>query len=80
MQGLCNVLFDNGIGRELSKQYKNQHESYHQSKGIAMTQSRLELDKLLNEREDYIQIIDKTNEAGIAEGTTIIITFKECKN
>jgi signal transduction histidine kinase len=74
------IIDDDGIGRELSKQYKTSYEASHQSKGIAMTHSRLELDKLLNEREDSIQIIDKKNEVGTAEGTTIIITFKEIKN
>jgi sensor histidine kinase YesM len=48
------IIDDNGIGRELSNQYKAQYEATHQSKGIGLTQSRLELDKLLNEREDSI--------------------------
>ena len=54
-------------------------KSTHQSKGIGLTQSRLELDKLLNDREDTIQIIDKKNKDGNPEGTTVIITFKENK-
>ncbi len=71
------MIDDDGIGRELSKQYKAQYEATHQSKGIGLTQSRLELDKLLNDREDTIEIIDKQNEDGTPGGTTIIITFKE---
>ncbi|MGZ5220571.1 MAG: sensor histidine kinase, partial [Chitinophagaceae bacterium] len=71
------TIDDDGIGRELSKQYKAQYEATHQSKGIGLTQSRLELDKLLNDREDTIEIIDKQNEDGTPGGTTIIITFKE---
>ena len=71
------IIDDNGIGRELSKQYKAQYEATHESKGIGLTQSRLEMDKLLNEREDSIQIIDKKNENGVVAGTTIILTFKE---
>ena len=70
------IIDDDGIGRELSKQYKVQYEATHQSKGIGLTQSRLELDKILNEREDSILIIDKKNE-DIAEGTKVIITFGE---
>jgi len=70
------IVDDNGIGRELSKQYKKQYESTHESKGIGLTQSRLELDKLLNEREDSIHIIDKMDEAGKAAGTKVIMTFK----
>jgi hypothetical protein len=42
-----------------------------------MTQSRLELDKLLNEREDTIEIIDKAHPNGNSSGTTVIIIFKE---
>jgi len=71
------VIDDDGLGRELSKQYKAQHESIHQSKGISLTQSRLELDKLLNDREDTIHILDKKDKNGKPEGTTVIITFKE---
>ena len=71
------IIDDDGIGRELSKQYKTQYESTHESKGIGLTQSRLELDKLLNEREDTINITDKKDEHGNAEGTKVVITFKE---
>ena len=71
------VIDDNGIGRELSMKNKPQYETTHQSKGIGLTKSRLELDKLLNEREDKIFIIDKEDEKGIPEGTKVIISFKE---
>ena len=68
---------DNGIGRELSKQYKSSYESTHESKGIGLIKSRLELDKKLNDREDIIEIIDKVKEDGTPAGTRVIITFKE---
>lgn len=74
------VIDDDGIGREQSKKSKPQYEATHQSKGIGITQSRLELDKLLNEREDAIYIIDKEGLDGKSEGTTVIITFKESRN
>ena len=74
------VIDDNGIGRELSKQYKTRYEITHQSKGIGLTQTRLDLDKLLNEREDSITIIDKKNESGEPGGTKVIILFKENRN
>jgi len=74
------MIDDDGIGRELSNQYKAQYRATHESKGIGMTQSRLELDKLLNEREETIRIIDKISESGKAEGTSVIITFKEIEN
>src|SRR5690606_12732062 len=68
---------DNGIGRELSKQYKSLYESTHESKGIGLIKSRLELDKILNDREDNIEIIDKMNADGTLAGTRVIIIFKE---
>jgi sensor histidine kinase YesM len=74
------TIDDDGIGRELSNQYKAEYRATHQSKGIGMTQSRLELDKLLNDREDTIRIIDKINKAGKPDGTKVIITFKETGN
>ena len=69
------VVDDDGIGRGLSENYKAQFESTHQSKGIGLTQSRLELDKILNDREDAIEIIDKTGPDGRPAGTTVILTF-----
>jgi len=74
------IIEDNGIGREQSKQFKPQYEATYQSKGIGLTQSRLELDKLLNEREDAIFITDKVDKNGQSEGTKVIISFKENGN
>ena len=74
------VIDDNGIGRALSKQYKAQYEATHQSRRRGLTQTRLDLDKLLNEREDSITIIDKKNESGESGGTKVIISFKENRN
>jgi len=74
------VVDDNGIGRELSKQNKAQYEAIYQTKGISLTQTRLDLDKLLKERKDSITIIDKRNESGEPGGTKVIISFKENRN
>jgi len=74
------VIDDNGIGRELSKQKKAQYEAIYQAKGISLTQTKLDSDKLLNEREGSITIIDKKNESGEPGGTKVIITFKENRN
>jgi hypothetical protein len=71
------TIDDNGVGRELSGQYKAQYATAHESKGISLTRSRLKLDKLLNNREDTIQVLDKTDSRGKSLGTTIILTFKE---
>lgn len=68
---------DNGIGRELSRQYNVQYNAGHKSIGIGLTRSRLEIDKLLNNREDTIRITDKVNQFGKPAGTTVVLTFKE---
>ena len=60
MKICCCIIDDNGIGREISKQNKFKGElSTHQSKGVHLTQSRLDLDNLLNERNATLEIIDK---------------------
>ena len=78
--GMECVIDDNGIGRESSKQHEAQYEVTHQLNGISLTYTRLDLDKLLNEREESIAIIDKKNESGEPEGTKVIISFKGNRN
>ena len=62
----------------MSRKYKLTYEVTQQSRGL--TQSKLELDKLLNEGEEDIFIIDKKDEDGSPEGTNVIIRFKENGN
>ena len=71
------TIDDDGIGRKLSQQYKNQYESTYQSKGIGLTRSRLELDKILNDRDNMINITDKTDISGKPAGTRITLTFNQ---
>ena len=71
------VVDDNGIGRESSRQNKSVAGLTHQSKGVNLTQSRLELNNLLQQRQANLESIDKKDENGMATGTTVIITIKE---
>ncbi|CAN5511894.1 hypothetical protein BH10BAC2_BH10BAC2_48430 [soil metagenome] len=72
------MVEDNGIGRKLSQQNKfNAAASTHQSKGMRLTQSRLELSNTLNQRNASVEIIDKINGKGEAEGTKVILVFSE---
>ncbi len=71
------VVEDDGIGREASAQNKSTSVLTHQSKGVNLTQSRLELDNLLQQRQAKIDIIDKKDEKGLAAGTKVIITINE---
>ena len=68
---------DNGIGREASQQNKSVSGLTHNSKGVNLTQSRLELDNLLRQRRAQLEMIDKKDEGGLATGTKIIITINE---
>ena len=70
------IIDDDGIGRQESAQLKTKFESSYQSRGTSLTQSRLKLDRVLNNREDHIQIIDKYAEDGKPVGTKVILTFK----
>lgn len=72
------IIDDDGIGREISKQNKFKSEpSTHESKGVHLTQSRLDLDNVLNQRNASIEIIDKKDALGIPVGTKIVLTFFE---
>lgn len=71
------IIDDNGIGREASKQNKSASALMHNSKGVNLTQSRLELDNLLRQRQARLEIIDKKGDDGLAVGTKVIITINE---
>jgi hypothetical protein len=75
---VCCLIDDDGIGRQMSKQNKfKAGTSTHNSKGMHLTQNRIDLDNLINNRNASLEIIDKKNEAGNATGTTVILTFKK---
>jgi LytS/YehU family sensor histidine kinase len=71
------IIDDDGIGRESSQQNKSTGGLAHQSKGVNLTQSRLELNNLLQQRQAKLEIIDKKDENGKATGTTVMIKIKE---
>ncbi|MEP7107499.1 MAG: hypothetical protein ABI760_05940 [Ferruginibacter sp.] len=72
------IVEDNGIGRELSMKNKfSSSSSTYQSKGVRLTQSRLELSNSLNQRNATVKIIDKTNGNGDPSGTKVILAFNE---
>jgi two-component sensor histidine kinase len=71
------IIDDDGIGREASQQNKSASGLAHQSKGVNLTQSRLELNNLLQQRQAKLETIDKKDESGSIAGTKVIITIKE---
>lgn len=62
----------------MSKQNKFKgEETAHQSKGVHLTQDRLDLDNELNQRNALLEIIDKSDGEGEAKGTTVVLKFKQ---
>ncbi len=66
---------DDGIGRQASRANKATIHVTHKSKGLNLTQSRLELDNKLHSRNAHINFIDKKDTTGKAAGTKVIITL-----
>ena len=72
------IIEDDGIGRKVSMQNKsNGAPSTHQSKGVRLTQTRLELNNALNQRNATVEIIDKANGNNEAAGTKVLLMFNE---
>ena len=70
---ICEVD-DDGIGRESSKLNKPTTPIIHESKGVYLSQQRLNLEKMLNDTNASIEIIDKY-ENNSATGTKVILNF-----
>ncbi len=70
---ICEVD-DDGIGREISKLNNPKAPPVHESKGIHLSQERLNLEKKLNDTNASIQVEDKYN-SNIATGTKVILRF-----
>lgn len=65
---------DDGIGREMSKLNKPITPVIHESKGVRLSQDRLNLEKKLNDTNASIEIIDKYDNT-VATGTKVILKF-----
>jgi hypothetical protein len=65
---------DDGIGRALSQQNKPVSGLFHESKAVRLSEARLGLEKMLNEKDNSIQIIDKYD-GDVATGTKVVIQF-----
>lgn len=71
------VVDDDGIGRKASQENKSVSNLVHQSKGVSLTQSRLELDAIIKHRAANLTIIDKQNDNGVSTGTAAVIRIRE---
>jgi sensor histidine kinase YesM len=70
---ICEVD-DDGIGREMSKRNKPTTSVIHESKGVHLSQQRLNLEKKLNDTNASIEITDKY-ENSMAIGTKVKLSF-----
>jgi two-component sensor histidine kinase len=71
------IVEDDGIGREASQQNKPITNVTHHSKGVSLTQSRLDLDNLLKHRTANLEMVDKKDESGKGAGTIAILILAE---
>ncbi len=65
---------DDGIGRETSKLSRPIVNIVHESKGVSLSRQRLDLEKMLNDTNASIEIVDKHN-GSTASGTKVILSF-----
>lgn len=65
---------DDGIGRSKAI-HNNNIYAMHESKGMKLTQSRLEINNILNQRNATVEIIDKVNGADQSGGTIVLLMF-----
>jgi len=76
-RGISVTIDDDGIGREASMKMKSGTGMTHQSRGIHLTQSRLQLNNLLKQMTAQLNVLDKKNEGSIPAGTKVIISFDQ---
>ncbi len=64
---------DNGIGRKRSEELKNIRQATHRSFAASANQKRLEILNKESSTKTAVNFIDKTDQSGNANGTTVII-------
>ncbi len=67
-------LTDNGVGRQYTEALKMRTITIHNSKGIALTEERIELYNKSNRSAVWFEIIDQY-ENGVASGTMVLFHF-----
>jgi len=67
------AIDDNGIGRERAGQIKSLSATKNKSYGMKITAERLKLNESRGSSSHSIEVIDKTDELGLAIGTKVIL-------
>jgi hypothetical protein len=69
------IIIDNGIGREKASYFKSLQHIEYQSKGMSLTQKRVDLLNQANENKIVIEVIDIKDEFNQAAGTKVIVNI-----
>ena len=72
-ENLVCLIEDNGIGREAAQQIKNSRTQTHESKGMKVTEGRLELLQQQVKEKSVVKIYDLADASGAAAGTRVEI-------
>lgn len=68
-------ITDNGIGRKMAQQLREQSQLQHESRGLELSRERLESLSALHGRLYGVEVHDLTTDTGEALGTQIVLTF-----
>ncbi len=68
---------DNGIGIKRSMELKGTTPIEYQSKGMKLTQSRIDAINMLSKKSISMEVTNKYNPAGMATGTLVLIRFEQ---
>jgi ligand-binding sensor domain-containing protein/two-component sensor histidine kinase len=74
-EDLLIVIEDNGVGREAASQFRGEQPIEYQSRGITLTQKRIDILNEANEGKVKTSIIDLKDGHGCALGTRVILSF-----
>jgi two-component sensor histidine kinase/uncharacterized pyridoxamine 5'-phosphate oxidase family protein len=69
------TIEDNGIGREAAARYKSEQHIEYQSKGITLTQKRIDILNTASMEKIDRRIIDLKDENGKSVGTKVVLSF-----
>jgi hypothetical protein len=72
---LCCTITDNGIGREKAAELKSHQHIEYQSKGMELTEKRIELLNKITNNVISVEVVDMKHSNGLAAGTEVIIKF-----
>jgi len=64
---------DDGVGRQRARELKSKTVRSHQSVGLRVTEDRLQLISQRSGKVARVEVIDKTDEHGVAAGTRVVI-------